>query len=85
MARLTRWLRLSAWPLWPLLALLAVLGFGLAGRDWPAAAQGGNPAVPPEVAAHLDQWPQANKDLANTRAQTDGGITSQNVSQLGVA
>lgn len=81
MADRTRWLRFS--PFW-LLALLAVLGVGLAGRDWPAAAQNG-PGLPPEVAAHLDQWPQANKDLANTRAQSDGGITSQNVSQLGVA
>ncbi len=82
MARLTSGLRVSSLPL---LALLAVLGFALAGRDWSATAQGVNPAVPPEVAAHLDQWPQANKDLANTRAQADGGITSQNVSQLGVA
>lgn len=81
MARRTQWLWFSP-PC--LLAVLAVLGLAVAGRDRPAAAQG-SPGLPPEVAAHLDQWPQANKDLANTRAQSDGGITAQKVSQLGVA
>jgi glucose dehydrogenase/plastocyanin len=50
-----------------------------------ALAQGGVPAIPPEVTSNAAQWPMANRDYANTRATTDSTITSQTVSQLGVA
>jgi glucose dehydrogenase len=41
--------------------------------------------IPPEIAAHTDEWPLANHDYANTRAAVNADIDSSNVSQLGVA
>ncbi len=45
----------------------------------------GTDAMPPEVSANASAWPLPNRDYANTRAITDGKLTSQNVNQLGVA
>ncbi len=42
-------------------------------------------AIPPEIAAHMDDWPLPNRDYANTRAVLTSTINSGNVDQLEVA
>jgi glucose dehydrogenase len=41
--------------------------------------------IPPEVANHADDWPLANKDYSNTRADTTSLINSTTVNRLEVA
>lgn len=41
--------------------------------------------IPPEIAAHDEAWPLANKDYENTRATFDSNINSSTVSQMEVA
>jgi glucose dehydrogenase len=40
------------------------------------------PATPPEVLAHLGDWPLPNRDYENTRASFDATITSANIDAL---
>jgi outer membrane protein assembly factor BamB len=42
-------------------------------------------AIPPEVSQAQNEWPMANKDYANTRANMEAEINSENVNDLGVA
>lgn len=41
--------------------------------------------IPPEIAAHTDDWPLANRDYLNTRAVTTSNINSSTVDDLEVA
>lgn len=41
--------------------------------------------VPPEMAAHFEDWPLAHKDYRNTRATFNSNINSSTVSQMEVA
>jgi outer membrane protein assembly factor BamB len=50
-----------------------------------ALADGTSGSIPPEVADHAEDWPLPNRDYENTRSTLDSAITSENVSDLGVA
>ncbi|HEY8514737.1 MAG TPA: PQQ-binding-like beta-propeller repeat protein [Candidatus Binatia bacterium] len=41
-----------------------------------------DPAIPPEVREHADDWPLPGRDYANTRATTDSTIDASNVATL---
>jgi outer membrane protein assembly factor BamB len=42
-------------------------------------------SIPPEVDKYNTEWPLANMDYSNTRATEYSGITSENISDLGIA
>jgi len=84
-------IRRSIEMLMPIAALtLLIVASALAndpdGSDVDAGVIGdGDGPIPPEVADHTEDWPLPNKDYENTRAILDSSITSENVSDLGIA
>lgn len=82
--------------LFPLLVVGSMLACACGGNDGgrtsdptrPGSTQA-RPAeplgIPPEVAAHADDWPLPGRDYSNSRARTDSVITRDNVDRLEVA
>jgi glucose dehydrogenase len=79
--RRNRWTRLRLGAPVSIVALLSTVLIGRASTSAPGASNS-LPFTPPEVSNNRDQWPLPGKDYANSRAQLDSRITTENVARL---